>query len=44
MSKFLAAALLFGALMLTSCAWDEHGNRRPLTDDERIALVVMLVL
>lgn len=44
MSKSRAIAMLFGALMLTSCAYDEHGNRRPLTEDERIALAIMLVL
>lgn len=43
-SKSAAIALLLGALMLTSCAYDEFGKRRELTPDERTALAIMLIL
>lgn len=44
-SKSLAIAALLGALMLTmGCVYDSEGKRRPLTDEERTALVLMLML
>ena len=43
-TSWIKAGALLALLMLGACVYDESGNRRPLTEEERFTLMIALML